>query len=269
MNNTRAAVRWIARLGYGARGLVYVTVGVLVLHAALEFEQARDVRGAMQELSTQAGGQIALIAIAAGLVAYSVWRLVQTVLDVDGHGWDVSGVVVRLGLLVSAVMHASLALGCIEIAMRLGNSNSKPVQTAVARTLEWPFGSWLVIAGGAIVAGAGVAHIHKAATGGFRRWFDASPAAMRWIDPVSRFGLTARGLLFIGIAGFVTYSALTLDASDARGIEGVMLWVQERAYGRVLLGVLGLGVLAFGAYSLIEACVRRVGLGRADLNPFT
>ena len=69
---------------------------------------------------------------------------------------------------------------------------------------------------------------------------------MRWIDPISRFGLTARGLLFMGIAAFVIYAALTLDASEARGIEGVMIWVQERAYGRILLGILGLGVMAFG-----------------------
>lgn len=265
MNYALNGVRWIARVGYGARGLVYLAVGVLALHAALEFEQARDVRGAMQEISTHAGGQTALIAIAAGLLAYSFWRLIQTLLDVDQHGWNASGIAVRLALLVSAVMHASLAFGCVQIAMRLGDSNSQPVQTAVSRTLDWPFGSWLVIAGGVIVAIAGVAHIHKAATGGFRRWFDASPAAMRWIDPISRFGLTARGLLFIGIAAFVIYSAITLDPSQARGIKGVMMWIQERVYGRVLLGALGVGVMSFGLYSLIEAFVRRVGLGRVSV----
>jgi hypothetical protein len=261
MHYTRAGVRWIARIGYAARGLVYLTVGALAINAALEFEQARDVRGAMQEIGNHAGGQIALVGLAVGLVAYSFWRLVQTSLDVDEHGWAPGGLVVRIGLLVSAVMHASLAWGCVQIAMRLSESGSKPVQSAVARTLDWPYGRWLVVIGAAVVAGAGIAHMHKGCTGGFRRWFDASPAMMRWIDPVSRFGLIARGLLFIGIAAFVAYSALTLDASDARGIEGVMLWVQERAYGRVLLGVLGGGVVAFGFYSLIEAVVRRVGLG--------
>jgi len=264
VNSARIGVRWIARIGYAARGLVYLAVGVLALHAALEFEQARDVRGAMQEISNQAGGQIALSGIAAGLVAYSLWRLVQTLLDVDRHGWGASGVAVRLALLVSAVMHASLAYGCIQIAMRLGDSNSQPVQTAVSRTLDWPYGKWLVLVGGLVVAVAGVAHLHKAATGGFRRWFDASPAAMRWIDPVSRVGLSARGLLFIGIAAFLIYSAITLDPSDARGIKGVMLWVQQRSYGRVLLGALGVGVIAFGLYSIIEAFVRRVGLGRVS-----
>ncbi|MES1924265.1 hypothetical protein T31B1_03040 [Salinisphaera sp. T31B1] len=255
------AVRWIARAGYGARGLVYLAVGVLALHAALEFEEARDVRGAMREINQHAGGTMVLVGLAVGLAAYGIWRLVQTLLDVDDHGWNPRALAVRGGLLVSAVLHASLAWGCLQIALQWSTSGSKPVQHAVARTLEWPYGRPLVVVGGVVVVGAGIAHLSKAARGGFRKWFDASPTAMRWIDPVSRFGLSARGLLFLGMGAFVVYSAITLDASDARGIEGVMLWIQERVYGRVLLGVLSLGVIAFGAYSIIEAFVRRVGLG--------
>lgn len=260
MDYARLTVRWLARIGYGARGLVYLAVGAIALHAALEFEQARDVRGAMREINDYAGGQIVLTALAVGLCAYGLWRLVQSVLDVDRHGWNLAGVFVRGGLLVSAALHVSLAWGCVQIAMRWSSGEDKPVQRAVARTLGWPAGRVLVIVGGCVIAGAGIAHLVKAARGGFRKWFEAPPGAMLWIDPVSRFGLTARGLLFIGIAVFVIYAAITLDPSDARGIEGVMLWIQDRIYGRVLLGVLALGVLAFGAYSVIEAFVRRVGL---------
>jgi len=262
MSYKSAAVRWVARVGYGARGLVYLAVGAIALHAALEYEQARDVHGAMREISTHTGGQTALAGLAVGLLAYGIWRLVQTLLDVDEHGWGLRALAVRGGLLVSAVMHVSLAWGCVQIAMRWSSGDGKPVQQAVARTLDWPYGRPMVIIAGVALAGAGVAHLVKAARAGYRKWFDATPAAMRWIDPVSRFGLVARGLLFAGMASFVIYSAVTLDASDARGIEGVMLWVQDRVYGRILLGVLALGVMAFGAYSLIEAFVRRVGLGR-------
>lgn len=40
----------------------------------------------------------------------------------------------------------------------------------------------------------------------------------------------------------------------------MLLWVQQRVYGRFMLGFIGIGLFAFGAYSLIEAFVRRVGL---------
>lgn len=264
MSYTGGVVRWAARVGYGARGLVYLAVGVIALHAALEFEQARDVKGAMREISTHTGGQTALAGLAVGLFAYGVWRLVQTLLDVDEHGWGLRALAVRGGLLVSALLHFSLAWGCVQIAMRWSSGDGQPVQQAVSRTLDWPYGRPMVIVGGIVVAGAGIAHLIKAARAGYRKWFDAPPGAMRWIDPVSRFGLSARGLLFLGMASFVIYSAITLDPSDARGVEGVMLWVQQRVYGRILLGVLALGVIAFGVYSLIEAFVRRAGLGRHD-----
>lgn len=265
MGYLHRTVRWIARIGYGARGLVYLAVGSITWQAATELEEVRDVRGAMRSINTEPGGRVLLIALAAGLAAYAIWRTVQSLLDVDRHGYGARGLAVRAGLLVSAALHSSLAWACVQIALSLGGHDSKPVQHAVARTLEWPYGRVVVVAGGVIVAGAGIAHLHKAATGGFRRWFDAPAWAMLWIDPVSRVGLTARGLLFLGVAAFVSYSALTLDASDARGVEGVLIWVQERLYGRIMLGALAAGLFAFGCYSIIEAFVRRVGLRPAAI----
>jgi len=262
MEHAHNVVRWLARIGYGARGLVYLAVGVIALHAALEFEQARDVHGAMREIENQPGGRLVLFGLALGLVAYSIWRVVQSLLDVDRHGFGLRGTAVRAGLLGSSFLHASLAWACAEMALALGSRNGKPLQQAVETTLDWPLGPGMVVAGGLVIAGAGAAHLYKAATGGFLRWFEASPRALRWIDPVSRIGLSARGVVFMAMACFVIYSALTFDASDTRGLEGIMLWIQDRMYGRVLLGVLSLGLLAFGSYSVIEAFVRRVGLKR-------
>lgn len=263
MDYTRMTVRWVARAGYGARGLVYLALGALTFNAALEFDEVEDVHGAMREIGHQTGGDIVLFGLAAGLLAYGLWRFVQTTLDVDGHGWRPTVLAIRGGLLVSAALHISLAWGCVQIAMRWSGDNGKPVERAVERILDWPAGRMLVIAGGAAIVGAGVAHLVKAVRCGYRKWFEASPRAMAWIDPVARFGLFARGLLFLGVGGFVLYAALTLDPSDARGVEGVMLWIQDRLYGRIMLAGLALGLIAFGAYGLIEAFVRRVGLGAA------
>lgn len=260
MNYAHHTIRWVARIGYGARGLVYLVLGGLALHAAIVFSHARDVHGAMRSINEEPGGQLVLVGLAVGLIAYAIWRAVQSVLDVDRHGWSPRALAVRGGLLVSVAMHVSLAWGCIQIVRDDEGGHGQPIQHAVSRLLDWPFGPALVIVFGAAIGGAGVAHIYKAAVAGFRRWFEAPPSMMWWIDPVSRVGLIARGLLFIGVAAFVIYSAITLDPNDARGVQGVLIWIQQRLYGRVLLGVLACGLMAFGAYSVIEAFVRRVGL---------
>jgi hypothetical protein len=42
------------------------------------------------------------------------------------------------------------------------------------------------------------------------------------------------------------------------GLSGVLSTVQQQAYGRWLLAVAALGLLAFGCFELIEAYARRV-----------
>ncbi|KEZ77791.1 DUF1206 domain-containing protein [Salinisphaera hydrothermalis] len=261
MKWTRTTVRWLARVGYAARGLVYLVFGGLALHAAWELSEAEDVRGSLKAIHQEPGGALVLLALAAGLAAYGAWRLVQSTLDVDHHGWGPKALAVRGGLLVSAFSHASLAWAGIKISMDWSSGSSQPVQHAVSATFDWPYGRELVAVLGIVIIGAGVAHLHKAAVAGFRKWFDAWPGAMWWIDPVSRIGLSARGLLFLGIGGFVIYSAITLDPSDAKGVQGLLVWVQQHGYGRIVLAVWAVGVMLFGCYSLIEAFVRRVGLG--------
>lgn len=260
MNHADGTLRWIARLGYGARGLVYLAFGALALRTAWSLSKAEDVHSTMQAIESNPGGTTGVSLLAAGLLAYAVWRFVQSLLDVDGHGISPRGLAIRGALMISVITHVSLAWSGVRIALEWGEPDSKPVQQAVSQLLSWPTGRELVVVGGCLIVIAGLAHFVKAARAGFRKWFDAPAAAMWWIDPVSRIGLTARGLTFVGIGGFIVYAAITLDASDAKGVQGLLEWVQERSYGRLLLGGWAIGMMLFGVYSLIEAFVRRVGL---------
>jgi hypothetical protein len=42
------------------------------------------------------------------------------------------------------------------------------------------------------------------------------------------------------------------------GVSGVLRTLQEQSYGRWMLAIAGLGLLAFGAFEIVEAYARRI-----------
>jgi hypothetical protein len=74
-----AAATGVGVLGHLARMIVFGLVGAFLLKAAWEFDpkQARGLDGALLELSQQSYGGFLLGAVAAGLIAYAAYCLVQ------------------------------------------------------------------------------------------------------------------------------------------------------------------------------------------------
>ena len=55
---------------------------------------ANDVRDALHVIHDLPAGRGLLVMMAGGLMAYALWRTVQSLLDTDGHGWRVRGLAV-------------------------------------------------------------------------------------------------------------------------------------------------------------------------------
>ena len=84
---------------------------------------------------------------------------------------------------------------------------------------------------------------------------------MRWVRPLSRFGLIARGVTFVILAVLVLRSGLFFGArNDAGqpGVEDALEALRDYPAGWLILLVVALGLMAFGVYSLAEARYRRV-----------
>lgn len=255
-------VERLARFGYAAKGVVYAIVGVLAVQAALGAGgRTTDTQGALQTIASQPFGRFLLALVAIGLIGYVLWCFVQAIKDAENKGSDAKGIIQRLGYGITGSIYAGLAISAVGIILgsRGGSSNSS--QTWTARLLSQPFGQWLVGTIGAIIIGLGFYQFYRAYKAKFRQhlnWHEMSDKEQTWAMRLGRVGLTARGIVFIMIGGFLIEAARRFDPQQVRGLDGALQTLQQQSYGPWLLGLVALGLVAYGIYMGVEARYRRV-----------
>lgn len=249
----------LARAGYAARGIVYVIIGAFAVFAAFGSSDVKGTEGALQAILSQPYGRLLLWIIGFGLAAFCLWRLVQAIRDTDRHGSNAKGLAIRAGLIGGGLSYAAAALVALGLARGTGgNSGGDPTGDWIASAHQAGFGSLLVYGVAALLAVVGAAHIVKGIRAGFEKYFRCPAAQMHWLRPLGRFGLIARGIVFLVLSGLVVSGGLAYDAADRPGLADALTALQVGSFGWLILLAIGLGLVAFGFYSLAEARYRHV-----------
>lgn len=248
----------LARFGYSSRGIIYLIIGSLAVQAAFHTGgRTTDSKGALVTILQQPFGQILLGIVAAGLLAYALWRFVQAGWDADRHGTGIKGLTIRTGLMISAVTH--LALAFLAVSLIFGwSTGGNGSQGWTAWLLSLPGGRWVVGLIGTGVIGMGAAHMIKAWQGRFEHRLKIDGDTLDWVSPVCRFGLIARGVVFFIVGGFFITAALKFSSGEAKGFQGALEALERQPYGPWLLGTVAFGLVAFGVYSIVESLYRRI-----------
>lgn len=246
----------LARIGYSARGVIYLIVGGLAFMSAIGAGgQTTDSRGAVMEILRQPFGRVLLVIQVLGLAGYVAWRTTQSLADADRHGRTLKGLSVRAGLLGSAVAHAFLALWAIQLLFSQTDSGSGSQGQAYLATTV---GQLAMGAAGLILLGIGCAHIFKGWTARFEKYMEIPDAASTWARPLCQFGLIARGVVWLLVGWFLLDSVRRATSTEIEGMSEALGTLRDSPYGAWLLGIVALGLVAFGLYSFIEAVYRRV-----------
>ena len=75
---------------------------------------------------------------------------------------------------------------------------------------------------------------------------------------LGQVGSTGRGAVFALAGVLVVDAARTFDPGKARGLDGAIRTLMDQPYGRWLVGLAAVGLLAFGLFGLTEARYREV-----------
>ena len=253
----------VMRAGYAARGIVYVLVGALAVLAAWHGGQAEGAKGALAGLTGKTWGIALLCVIGAGFFCYAAWRIIAAWMDLERHGSEAKGIVARLAMTVTAVIHAALGVYVIQLLFGSGGggggsgSSDSSQEHWTAWLLSQPFGRWIVIAIGAVIIAAGIYYGYKGIAEKYKEHLRWTQTIER-LDPLCKGGLIAYGLVIAMIGGFLLWAGWTSDPSEAGGLDQAFSTVRNAAFGRVMLGFLGLGLIGFAIENFIEAAYRIV-----------
>jgi hypothetical protein len=260
-------VEWLARMGYVAKGVVYMIVGVLAAMTALGVGGATTgTKGAVSRIEHQPFGQALVGLMALGLVGYVLWRFMQAVMDSEHKGKDAGGLIQRAGFAISGISYGLLALYTIHLllgSMAVGSGSSGSESSLTAEPMSHRGGIWVVGAVGAIIVGTGVAEFMRAYREKFKEQWRTSQMSWAqevWATRTSKWGLGARGVVFAIIGGFLTTAAWHTDPSETTGLEGALDKLADQSYGSWLLGVVALGLVCYGLYCFLNARYRWISI---------
>lgn len=261
-------IKPVARLGYAARGVVYLVIAVFALSAAIRGGETEDTRGALEFMSSSAFGDVVVLVLIAGLAGYAIWRFIQAIFDPDHHGFDPKGLGVRAGLLASGFSYSVLTIFTFSLWRGADDGAGEGNGGAFAEFLSGLVGArpaaWLLAGVFLVVA---VAHFVKALRKRYRDHIKVPPRFDEWLDPVAMTGLCARGLVFavISILFFTRGIHGSGDGNDTPGLGDALDFIIGLPMGWVLLALMGAGLLAFSLYSITQALWRRVNVEDASL----
>jgi hypothetical protein len=258
----------LARCGYAAKGVVYLIVGGIAAKVAIGAGGAvTDQKGALQTILEQPYGRILLGVVTIGLFGFALWCFIQALFDTEGKGTTAKGLIARIGYAAVGITYAALAYGAFQLVMGSGSGgkgSDATAQDGTALLLKQPFGPALVIVVGLIALGVALYLFYTAYTARFQAQLHLATLRTemkKWVIAVGRLGYAALGVVISIIGIFLIVAASQHNASQAKGLDGALqeLAHQHQPFGQVLLGIVALGLFAYGIYSLVEARYRRVG----------
>ena len=252
----------VARMGYIAKGVVYLLIGGLAIMAAVGLGgKNASSKEAINSLASQPFGGFMLGVLGIGLCGYTIWRFVQAWSDTENKGSDAKGIVTRIGFVISGITYAGLGVYCFDIILNAAYSSGGSTEDRTAKLMSYPGGVYLVFAVGLVFIGVGIRQIWRAVKRSYlKNWHtqEMSRHQLKVAEGITRWGLSARGVVFMIIGGFLCLAAWNTNPDQAEGLGGALSTLASQPFGPWLLGIVALGLISYGGYCLLNARFRDV-----------
>jgi hypothetical protein len=254
-------LEYLARGGFVCYGVIHLLFAWLALQIAFGKSSGEsDQSGALQIVAQQPAGKFLLVLIIIGMVAMAIWQAFEAAIGESGPR-NKAAIAERVVSGCRAILYLYFAWLALKAVQGASSSQAKSQQETTAKLMNETGGRWLVALIGLVVAGIGIGLIVYGLKKKFEEHLkvgEMRPSVRKTVRRLGVAGYTAKGIAY-GIAGVLfVIAAVTYDAGKARGLDGALRTLAAQSYGTWLLGLVALGIAAFGVYCFFQARYRKV-----------
>lgn len=255
MERIRRLETW-ARLGYAARGVVYLVLGWIALSSGKALSTSETV----QAIDDFPGGGPLLAVLIFGLFGYGLYKLYTAALDLDDDGTDAKGLVKRIARGVGGLAYWVLAYlagkqlfgakdGAAEAGQASGSGGAK--QEAATDVAQATGGDTLLVVIGLVILAVAASQFYIAYKAKF---MEEMPGAPSLVKPAGQVGYAARAII-VAMVGYFAVKA-GLDGERVRNFGDALAVVRDDH--QTIFKLIAAGLVLFGLVSFVMARYRRI-----------
>ena len=252
----------MAQAGLIAKGFVYVLLGAIGFMAAFEINNQQDSEanrnGALHTIREWPAGPWLLSVMAAGLLCYTAWRLVQA--SRRGSSDKKKDWAKRLRYAFSGLVYLSLAVSAVRMIFFDPERKNDQNQYWASEIMSKPFGQILLGIGALVMAGIGIYQAWYGLSGKYRKHVEKlqlHSTRNSLLLQSGKIGYVARGIVWLVIAFLLLRAALHANASEAGDTGKAFQFIESSAFGSALLGLTASGLIAYGVFNFVRARFER------------
>jgi hypothetical protein len=254
-------LEYLARGGFICYGVIHLLFAWLALQVAFGNSSSEsDQSGALQIVARQPAGKFLLIVIIIGMIALAVWQAFEAAIGESGPH-NRRAMAERFISGCRAILYGYFAWLGIKVLNDAGASQAQSQQNTTSKLMDASGGRWLVGIIGLVVVGIGIGLVIYGVTKKFEEHLNTGqmrPSVHKTVRRLGVAGYTAKGIAFAIAGVLLVAAAVTYDPAKARGLDGALKELAKQSYGPWLLGLVALGIAAFGVFCFFQARYRKV-----------
>lgn len=255
-------LKWAARFGYAACGIMYIAIGLAAGSVAMGFAtHPKGSEDVMVTMARQPFGELVVIALGVGLAGYAALNFAGAINDPERRGVSLYGLAIRAADALTGALYIALAVAALGIVVTPYTNSVNAAVGWAARILALPFGAVILALIGSTLMVSSVYLLYRAWNEPFGDMLDRrsiSGETRKVVRIAARVGTAVRAVVF-GICGFFVLRAAASRTPERIGdVADALAAIGRGIFGPVLLGIAAAGFVAYGVYQLTKARYQRI-----------